>query len=40
MLGFNNRQDFEIKLRKFEKKFICLNRQPKPHRRDIIKFMR
>ena len=39
MLGFNNRQDFEIKLRKFEKKFICLNRQPKPHRRDIIKFM-
>lgn len=39
MLGFNNRQDLEIKLRKFEKKFICLNRQPKPHRRDIIKFM-
>lgn len=39
MLGFNNRKDFEIKSRKFEKKFICLNRQPKPHRRDIIKHM-
>ena len=39
MLGFNNIKDFEIKSRKFQKKFICLNRQPKPHRRDIIKFM-
>jgi len=40
MLGFTADKSFKISERKFEKKFISLNSLPKPHRRDIFKFLR
>lgn len=40
LIGFTSDRGFEIKERKFEKKFICLNRRPKPHRKDTFYFLR
>ena len=40
LIGFTSHMGFEITERKFEKKFICLNRIPKPHRREIFKFLK
>ena len=40
LLGFTSKYGFDINERKFEKKFICLNRTPKPHRLEIFKFLK
>lgn len=40
LIGFTSKQGFDITPRKFEKKFICLNRTPKPHRIEIFKFLK
>ena len=40
MIGFTSHKGFEISERTFEKKFICLNRIPKPHRRTIFRFLK
>ena len=40
MIGFTSDMGFDITERIFKKKFICLNRIPKPHRRDIFKFLK
>ena len=40
LIGFTKKYNFEIIPRKFDKKFICLNRIPKPHRRNIFTYMR
>jgi len=40
LLGFTSHKSFHIEHRKFNKKFISLNRIPKPHRREIFKFLK
>jgi len=40
LLGWTSKHGFDISPRKFEKKFICLNRTPKPHRRDMFRFLK
>ena len=40
LIGFTAKKGFDISPRKFEKKFICLNRTPKPHRTKIFRFLK
>ena len=40
LLGLTSERGFEIKPRTFDKKFICLNRLPKPHRRVTFRFLK
>jgi hypothetical protein len=40
LLGFTSKYGFDISPRKFEKKFICLNRTPKIHRKEIFRFLK
>lgn len=40
MIGLTSHMGFEITERKFEKKFISFNRIPKPHRREIFRFLK
>jgi hypothetical protein len=40
LLGFTTKYGFDITPRKFEKKFICLNKTPKTHRLEIFRFLK
>ena len=40
MIGFTSHMGFDIESRVFHKKFISLNRIPKPHRREIFNFLK
>lgn len=40
LLGFTSKHGFDITPRKFEKKFICLNKTPKPHRVEMFRFLK
>ena len=39
LIGYTSIHPQKIKSRKFKKKFICLNRVDKPHRRDVFDFL-
>lgn len=40
LVGFTKKYGFDISPRKFDKKFICLNKTPKPHRIDMFRFLK
>jgi hypothetical protein len=40
LIGFTSKKGFEITSRKFEKKFICLNKTPKLHRVEMFRFLK